>query len=109
MRASPFISIDKQAAIGALKATGSNDLDVLYAARAKLVGAGAVPRWVGLGLVLASIPVVVTRAGLVGTVACLLAGWWFLDRGIRNVRMVESGYAEHVAAVRQLQADRPKG
>ena len=48
MRASPFISIDKQAAIGALKATGSNDLDVLYAARAKLVGAGAVVVETGL-------------------------------------------------------------
>lgn len=104
MRVSPFISIDKRAVIGALKATGSTDLDVLYAARAKLAGAAAVPRWLGIGLLAAAIPVGWSRAGVVGSIALLLLGWWFLRRGVHNVRMVELGFAEHVATVPQKQS-----
>lgn len=103
MRVSPFITIDKRAVIGALKATGSTDLDVLYAARAKLAGAAAVPRWLGIGLALAAIPAGWTRIGWFGAATMLALGWWFLRRGVENVRMVELGYAEHIATVPQRQ------
>lgn len=101
MRASPFITIDKQTVIGALKATGSTDPDILHAARTKLVRAVAVPRWFGVGVGLGALPTALSGAGVGWAALLLVAGSWLVHRGHRNVRMVETGYAELLAAVQR--------
>lgn len=97
MQASPFVVFDKQGVIGALKAIGSRDPDVLYAARGKLRAVAAVPRVVGVGLMVVAALLVVKgqSAAVVGLIAAV--GGWFLFRGNRNVKMVDAGYQEYAA------------
>lgn len=103
MRASPFVSFDERAVIGALKATGSKDPDVLYVARGKLIGAASVPRLVGGALLVSGLAVSAAQLqlGIAVGVGLLLIGWWFLHRGNRNVRMVEKGYAQYTGSFRR--------
>ena len=89
-----FTPVDKQWVIGTLKAVGSTDPDVLYAARVKLLTAVGFTRiagagLVGLGVLLLVYPATRWFAGLP-----LLSGWWLWRRGARNVAMVEAGYEE---------------
>lgn len=97
MQANPFVVFDKQGVIGALKAIGSQDLDVLYAARGKLRAVAGVPRLAGIGLILlAALLLVNGQSGLVAGLIVAVGGW-FLFRGNRNVRMVDAGYQEYAA------------
>ena len=89
-----FTPVDKQWVIGTLKAVGSTDPDVLYAARAKLVSAVGFARIAGAGL--AGLGVLLLFFAMTRWFAgpVLVGGWWLWRRGARNVAAVETGYSE---------------
>lgn len=89
-----FAPIDRQWVIGTLKAVGSTDPDVLYAARAKLRAAVGFTKIAGaclLGSGVLCLFVSTTRwfAG-----PLLVTGWWLWRRGSNNLAAVEAGYQE---------------
>lgn len=101
MLGGPFVSLDRQTVVGALKATGSRDLDVLYAARTKLLGVAAGPRWYGSAV--AGVALLLGAGPLARLPAMLLlgVGLWLLRRGTLNIRMVKAGHAEYVELLRR--------
>lgn len=105
--ANPFATIDKQAVMGWLQATGSYDPDILDARKAELLGRIRFQRLSGLVLIVPGIPVSLIRSGVLGGlpmavigVPMALLGWWFWRRGSRNLATVEAGFSEYVNAPR---------
>jgi hypothetical protein len=99
----PFSTVDKQAVIGSLKATGSYDPDILDATRTELLARVRFQRLAGLFLMVPGIPVSLIRSGVLGGIPMVvvgvpmaLLGWWFWRRGSRNLATVEAGFAEYV-------------
>ncbi len=89
-----FTPVDKQWVIGTLKAVGSTDPDVLYAARAKLLSAVGFTRIAGAGLAGLGVLFLFVAAARWYSVPLLVVGWWLWRRGARNVAVVEAGYEE---------------
>jgi len=96
MRGHPFMRIEKERVIAALRAVGSRDPDVLRA-RARAMGR-VVRVQEGAGLALAVLGAVAsfTRAGPALGVPMVLLGWWVWRLGVRNVAVVEAGFVEVV-------------
>lgn len=92
----PLVKVDRQAVIGALRATGSRDPDVLHAQKALLLETAGGPLFLGTILMwsggIATITVILAPLG----VPVLLLGWWLRQRGAANVANVEAGFAEFV-------------
>jgi hypothetical protein len=93
----PFTSFNKQEIIGALKATGSRDKDILYAAKEGLLkGArqtkfnGAICMWSGI---MATITILMAPIG----VPLGIGGWFWRRRGTSSVEAVEAAYKEYTA------------
>ncbi len=90
-----FTPVDKQWVIGTLKAMGSTDPDVLYAARAKLLAAVTFAKVAGVGAVgLGVLLLFLPAGGRWFGPPLLVAGWGLWRRGVRNAA-VEAGYDEY--------------
>jgi hypothetical protein len=105
--ANPFSTVDKQAVIGSLRATGSSDPDILDVTKAELLARVRFQRLSGLFLMVPGIPVSLIRNGVLGGIPMAviglplaLLGWWFWRRGSRNLATVEAGFAEYVNSPR---------
>jgi hypothetical protein len=95
----PFTKLDKQSVIGALKATGTRDPDVLHSQKNELLSLPKQLKLLGL---------ICMGGGLIFTVTVILAiagipiaifGWWCWSFGKKNIAAIEMGYAEYLAAV----------
>jgi hypothetical protein len=101
--ANPFSTVDKQAVIGSLKATGSYDPDILDATKIALLSRARFQKLAGLCLMIPGIPVSLIRSSVLGGtpmvvvgIPLALLGWWCWRRGSRNLATVEAGFAEYV-------------
>jgi hypothetical protein len=85
--------------VGVLKATGSSDPDVLYAAKEDYGSTFATQRFQGLGLLitgaLSSITIILAVIG----VPVAIFGWWFWKKGQRNIAIVEAAYADYISSM----------
>jgi pheromone shutdown protein TraB len=90
--------------VGVLKATGSTDPDVLYAAKEEYGSTFATQRFQGLGFlitgVLASLTIIMAIIG----VPVAIFGWWFWQKGKRNVALVEAAYSQYLASLKPAAA-----
>jgi hypothetical protein len=105
--ASPFGSIDRQAVLLTLQAAGSRDPDVLHERKVRLLSEVLLPKWAGIGLLLAGLGLValglaeapaVVPLGTGAGAALAAAGTWLWRQAARNVAMVEAVWSEFVKA-----------
>lgn len=93
-----------QQVVGVLKATGSSDADVLYAAKEEYGSTFATQRFQGLGLLitgaLSSLTIILAIIG----VPVAIFGWWLWQKGKRNVALVEASYANYLATLKPAAA-----
>jgi hypothetical protein len=101
--ANPFSTVEKQAVIGSLKATGSYDPDVLDATKTELLSRVRFQKLTGLFLMVSGTAASLIRSGVLGGIPMVaigipmaVLGWWFWRRGSRNLATVEAGFAEYV-------------
>ena len=89
----------KQQVIGALKATGSTDPDVLFAAKQELLDQyrplkmmSFIPMFCGALLCL-------TVIGAFIGVPMIVLGWWLRRKSKRNLATVEDGFSEYLGSI----------
>ena len=89
---------------GVLKATGSTDPDVLFAAKEEYGSTFATQRFQGMGLLitgaLASITIIMAIIG----VPVAVFGWWLWRKGKRNIALIEAAYAQYLASLAPVAA-----
>ena len=93
-----------QQVVGVLKATGSSDPDVLYAAKEEFGSTFATQRFQGLGLLitgaLSSLTIILAVVG----VPVALFGWWLWQKGKKNIALVEAAYVNYLATLKPAAA-----
>ena len=95
----PFTRIDAQSVIGALKATGSRDPDVLHAQKQELLAPYNHLKLLGIiGMVCGAFFTITFILAIFG-IPCLIASWWCWNFGKKNIEAVESGYAQYIATL----------
>jgi hypothetical protein len=92
--------VDKQSVIGTLKATGSQDPDVLHAQKAKLLAPAKNLKILAIILVVVGARFTVAVILAIAGVPFALFGLWLWRFSSKNVAAVELGYAEYVGATR---------
>ena len=99
---SPFLKLDKSQVIGYLKATGSRDPDVIHTQKTNLMSLAKFPKHVGVYLmVVGGLCTVLILLAFIG-IPLIFLGWWMRRRGVKNVEMVENGYAEFMGTAPAL-------
>jgi hypothetical protein len=89
-----------QEVLGVLKATGSTDPDVLYAAKEDFAATFKTQKIQGLiGLVAGAASSLTIVLAIIG-VPVALFGWWLWRKGQRNLATVEAAYADYVATIK---------
>jgi hypothetical protein len=95
----PFVKIDKQSVIGALKATGSRDADVLYTQKNELLTTPKSMKTVGMITMviggLFTVMVILAWAGI----PFAIFGWWLWSSSKKNIATINAGYDEYVASL----------
>jgi hypothetical protein len=95
---SPLLKLDKPQVIGYLKSAGTRDPDVLHTQKKHLVSLAKFPKGVGTYLmVLGVLCTVLILTAFIG-IPLFFFGWWMRRRGVKNLKVVESGWAEFVGA-----------
>jgi hypothetical protein len=94
--ANPFTKLDKQSVVGTLKASGSDDPDVLHATKRQLLAAGKHLRLLGVICIVVGAFFTVTVILAIVGIPCILFGWWCWHFGTKNVAAVEAGFTEYV-------------
>jgi len=96
---SAFAKIDKQSVIGALKATGSKDRDILHTQVNELLQGPKQLKMLGI---------ICMAGGALFTITIFMAwfgipigifGWWLWSFGKKKIATIEAGYAEYLASV----------
>ena len=94
-----FNLVQPEALIGALKATGSTDRDVLYAAKEEFAARYRPMRWMGIwALVCGGLCTLLVITAFIG-IPLLFLGWWWLKRAKRNITTIEETYATYLGRV----------
>jgi hypothetical protein len=94
-----FNLVSPTAVIGALKATGSTDRDVLFAAKEEFAARYRPMRWFGIwGLVTGGLMTVLVLTAFLG-IPLMVLGWWWLRRARRNITTIETTYATYTGDV----------
>jgi hypothetical protein len=94
-----FGRANKQQVIGALKATGSTDPDVLGAARQEMVGGYKTVSWIGIVTIGVGVVFTITIIGIFFGVPCGLFGLFLWRRAKSNMAAVETYCDEYVASL----------
>lgn len=95
---SPMLKLDTSQVIGYLKSAGSRDPDILHTQKAQLVSLAKFPKLVGTYLmVVGGLCTVLILLAFIG-VPLLVFGWWMRSRGVKNVRVVEAGWAQFMGS-----------
>jgi len=95
----PFTKLDKQSVIGALKATGSTDPDILHAQKEKLLTPAKHLKLLAIILVVVGAFFTVTVVLAIAGIPSILFGWWTWRFGLKNIATIEAGYAEYVGSL----------
>ena len=94
-----FSLVTSQQVIGALKATGSTDPDVLAAAKDELASTYKPLKWFGIwGIVTGTLATLLIITAIIG-VPVLLFGIWALRRSKKNMRVLDAAFAEYTARI----------
>jgi len=94
-----FNLVAPEAVLGALKATGSTDRDVLYAAKEEFAARYRPLRWFGIwGLVSGALMTALVLTAFLG-IPLMILGWWWLRRARRNLATIEATYATYSGEV----------
>ncbi len=96
----PFTKLDKQSVIGTLKATGSQDPDVLHAQKAKLLAPAKNLKIGAIILIVVGVLFTVTVVLAIAGIPFALFGLWLWRFSSKNIEAVELGYAEYLGALR---------
>ena len=94
-----FNLVAPEAVLGALKATGSTDRDVLYAAKEEFAARYRPLRWFGIwALVCGVLCTALVLLAFIG-IPLFFLGWWWLRRAKRNLATIEATYATYIGQV----------
>ena len=93
----PFTKMDKQSVIGALKATGSRDPDILHSQKIELLSLPKQLKLLGIICMVIGAFFTVTFILAIAGIPIAIFGWWCWSFGKKNIAAVESGYAEYAA------------
>lgn len=92
-----FGLVTSQQVIGALKATGSTDPDVLAAAKDELASTYKPLRWFGIwGLVTGALATALILTAFIG-IPVFFFGLWALRRAKKNMATLESAFADYTS------------
>jgi hypothetical protein len=95
---SPMLKLDTSQVIGYLKSAGSRDPDVLHTQKAHLVSLAKFPKFVGTYLmVVGGLCTALILLAFIG-IPLLFFGWWMRKRGVKNIQVVETGWAEFMGS-----------
>jgi len=92
---SPYTKFSKQEVIGVLKATGSRDKDVLFAAKEGLLKVARQTRFYGTIFIISGIGLTITIIGSPIGIPMWIVGWFWRRRGTSSVEAVEAAYKEY--------------
>jgi len=99
-----FSLMTRQHVTGVLKATGSRDADVLYAAKEGLLAQVKPLKIFGIwAYVTGGLSTLLIVFAFIG-IPLLFFGWWVRRRATQNIDVIESTFAEYVASVSAVQA-----
>ena len=90
-----YAKLTKQEVIGTLKATGSRDKDVLYAAKEGQLKVAWLPKFCGTIGMIAGVGLSLTIIGAPIGIPMFFAGWWLRRRGTSSIEAVEAAYKEY--------------
>jgi hypothetical protein len=94
----PFTKMDKQSVIGALKATGSRDPDILHSQKNELLSPAKHLKLLGIMCMAIGAFFTVTVILAILGIPAVIFGWWCWSFGKKNAAAIETGYAEYVAS-----------
>jgi hypothetical protein len=94
-----FSTATRQGVTGVLKATGSTDPDVLFAAKQDLVDAYKPAKTMSWIPLICGVVLTVTVIGAFIGIPALILGWWMRRKGTRNLATVEAAYDEYLASI----------
>jgi hypothetical protein len=94
----PFTKLDKQTVIGALKATGSRDADILHAQKQKLLAPAKNLKTLSIISIVAGVIFTVTVILAIAGIPIALFGVWLWRFSSKNIAAVEAGYTEYLAS-----------
>jgi len=88
----PFTKLDVQGVIGALKSTGSQDADVLYAQKQQLLAPASHLKLLGMILMGGGALLTITVIAAILGIPLAIFGWFCWSFGKKNIAAVETGY-----------------
>jgi len=91
--------IEKQQVLGALKATGSSDPDVLYARKEELLAESKRMKLLGIVPIIVGSVVSITIIGAVVGIPAIIFGVVMRKRIRQNIENAETGYAEYLKLI----------
>ena len=94
-----MLSLDKQTVIGALKASGSKDPDVLYTTKKKLVEQCRGLRIYSWVPIISGVLLSLTIIGAFIGIPVLVLGIWLRMKTGKSLRIAEEAYNEYLQAV----------
>lgn len=94
----PFTKMDRQSVIGALKATGSRDPDVLHSQKNELLSAPKQLKLLGIICMVCGGFFTLTVILAIAGIPFMIFGWWCMRFGKQNIEAIETGYRDYVAA-----------
>ena len=95
---SPFTKMDRQSVIGALKATGSRDQDVLHSQKNELLSPAKQLKLLGVICMVSGALFTLTVIHAIAGIPFAIFGWWCWRFGKQNIAAVEAGYSEYLAS-----------
>lgn len=99
MATASFSLVSRQQVLGALKATGSKDPDVLFAAKQTLLEPVKPLKFIGIwAYVTGGLATILILTAIIG-IPLIFFGWWARRRGRTNIETIESAFSEYLHSV----------
>jgi hypothetical protein len=87
-----LLRLDRAAAAEYLRSIGSHDPDLLDAGRRRLYHRARVPKYLGLGSILAGAALMLLPVGSGPGVGLIVLGLWMTRRGVLNLRVARDAW-----------------
>src|SRR5690348_16388853 len=94
----PFTKLDKSSVIGAFKATGSRDPDVLHSQMNELMSSPKQLKWLGWLCIVIGAFFTVTVVLAIAGIPFMIFGWWLISFSKKNIAAIEAGWTEYVGS-----------